>query len=225
MTEGRSVGRVRAVSYPPAQAGRAGSTLLGLLLVGAAGLALGVLTAYAQAWLPEDLGSLANSSGTWALIAFALALAAAGPRIAALFGCVALLALLAGYVLGASVRGFASGTSLVVFWGGAALVVGPVLGIGAHWVRTGRGAAAATGIGAMSGVLAGEGLYGLGYIADTTYPPFWWGETILAAGLLTAAVAFRLEGSRARLVALAVAALTALAFVAIYSRDLISILP
>jgi hypothetical protein len=111
-----------------------------------------------QVWLPEDLGSLANSSGTWALVAFALALLAVVARAAAFFGCVALPALLGGYVLGADVRGYASGTALVVFWGASALVVGPALGVGARWVSIGRRTAAAVGIGAMSGVLIGEGV-------------------------------------------------------------------
>jgi hypothetical protein len=216
---------VPAVSYRPVEAGRAGSTVLGLLLVGAVGLALGVLTAYAQEWLPQELGSLANSSGTWALIAFALALLAAGTRAAALFGCVALLALLLGYVLGANARGFASGSSLVVFWGGAAVVVGPVLGVAAQRVRAGRGMAAAVGIGMISGVLAGEGVYGLAYIAGTTYPPFWWGEALVGVALLVVVAGARLAGARARLVAVAVAAMTALAFVAVYSQNLISVLP
>src|ERR1700754_3548808 len=67
----------------------------------AAGLALGVLTAYAQGWLPAELGSLANSAGSRALAAFVLALSLAGSaRQAALIGTLALLSLLAGYVIG-----------------------------------------------------------------------------------------------------------------------------
>ncbi len=215
---------MHATSDRPTRPARPRSTVFGVALVGAVGVTVGVLTAYLQVWLPEDLGSLANSSGTWALVAFALALLAVDARAAALFGCVALLALLGGYVLGASVRGYASGTALVVFWGAAALVVGPALGVGAHWVRIGRRTAAAVGIGAMSGVLIGEGVYGFTYISDTTYPPFWWGEAIVGVSLL-AATARRLDGPRARFAAVAMTALTAVAFVGIYSRNLISVLP
>lgn len=74
--------------------GRAWQTALGLALVGVVGLSLGFLTAYAQEWLCEQLGSLANSAGSWALVAFVLALLAADARTAALSGCLGLLALL-----------------------------------------------------------------------------------------------------------------------------------
>lgn len=207
------------------EAGPARSAPVGFGIVAIAGLLLGVLTAYAQEWLPEDLGSLANSSGVWALVAFALALLATGARTAAIYGCIALLALLVGYVLGTSARGFASGTALVVFWGAAAIVVGPVLGLAAHWVKTKAGLAAAVGIGVMSGVLIGEGLYGLAYIADTTFPPYWWGEAIVGIVLLCGVAWQRLDGPRSVAAAAATCALTAAAFVVIYSQDLISVLP
>jgi hypothetical protein len=64
--------------------GPAGQTTLLLAVVGAVGLTLGVLTAYAQEWLPDELGSLANSAGSWALVAFLLALLAKDTRAAAL---------------------------------------------------------------------------------------------------------------------------------------------
>lgn len=69
-------------------------------------LALGVLTAYAQGWLPQQMGSLANSAGSWALVAFALSLMATSGWLAAVFGSASLLALLAGYVLGAEMQGY-----------------------------------------------------------------------------------------------------------------------
>jgi hypothetical protein len=207
-------------------AGAARSAPVGFAIVAAVALVLGVLTAFAQEWLPEDLGSLANSSGVWALVAFALALLASDVRIAAFYGCVALLALLMGYVLGTNARGFASGTALVVFWGAAAIVVGPALGLGAHWVKTRTGlAAAAVGIGVMSGVLIGEGVYGLAYIADTTYPPYWWGEVIVGVVLLSGVAWRRLQGPGVAAIAVAMCAVTATAFVVIYSQDLISVLP
>ncbi len=189
------------------------------------GLLLGVITAFAQGWLPEDLGSLANTSGPWALVAFTLALMATDARGAAACGCIALLALLGGYVLGAGARGHASGAALVVFWGAAGVAVGPALGIGAHWVRTSRGHAAALGIGVMSGVLVGEGVYGLAFIADTTVPLYWWGE-VAVGGLLLIAVAWRrLAGPQVVAGAVAACAMTAVAFVLIYSQDLIAVLP
>ena len=45
-----------------------GRPLLMLEVVGVA-TALGVLTSFAQGWLPDELGSLANSIGPWAAVA------------------------------------------------------------------------------------------------------------------------------------------------------------
>jgi hypothetical protein len=204
---------------------RSGAAAARLAVVGAVGLSLGFLTAFGQAWLPEELGSLANSSGSWSLVAFALAWTATSTRVAAAFGSVSLLALLAGYVLGAGARGFAPGTALLLFWGLAAVLVGPLLGAGAHWVKTERGLAAAAGIGAMSGVLVGEGVYGLTVIADTTYPPYWWGQAILGVVLLAVTALWRLRGPRIVAAAVAAGAITAIAFVVVYSQNLISVLP
>ncbi len=77
--------------------------------------------AYAQEWLPAELGSLANSSGSWTLLAFGLALLAPTRAAAAATGALVLAALLAGYVVGAAIRGDTSSTRLIVFWGLAAL--------------------------------------------------------------------------------------------------------
>jgi hypothetical protein len=186
--------------------------------VGLLGLTLGVLTAYGQEWLPQEVRSLANSSGSWALAAFLLALLATGPRVAAACGALALLALLAGYVLGAGLRGYPSGSALIVFWGLATVFVGPFLGLGAHWVRSGRRTLAALGAGGMGGVLVGEGVYGLAYIADTTYPPYWWGQILLGLLIVLAVMVRRLARHGDRALGLGICALTAIAFVAAYSQ-------
>ena len=186
-----------------------------LSLVVLVALSLGVLTAFAQEWLPPELSSLANSSGSWALVAFGLALLGTNARNAALIGSLSLLGLLAGYKLGAEVRGFATGTSLIAFWGAAAFVAGPVLGVCAHWVKRGQGLRPAVGIGAMSGVLVGEGVYGLRFIDDTTSPVYWWCE-ILVGVILAACVVLRdPRRPQSAAVAAAVGVLTAAAFVAV----------
>ena len=106
--------------------------------VAAAALVLGVLTAYGQRWLPSQMGSLANSTGSWMLAACALSLLAPSARSAAAFGCMSLVGLLAGYVLGAQMLGYPTSRSTVLFWGCAAVIAGPVLGLCAYWVRLGR---------------------------------------------------------------------------------------
>ena len=188
------------------------------MLVALIAVLLGVVTAVAQGWLPEQVGSLANSSGSWALFAFVLAWLAATPAAAAAFGSLSLLGLLAGYIVGASMLEYPSSTQLIIFWGIAALLVGPPLGLGAYWVRHHRGRLAALGAGAMSGVLIGEGAYGLAYIADTTYPPYWWGQIAVGLLLLLTIMGRRLPGPPDRALSLGVSALTAVAFVAVYGQ-------
>jgi len=183
-----------------------------------AGLVLGALTSYAQGWLPGALASLANSSGSWCLVAFLLALAATRRWAAALTGFLTLLMLLVGYVLAAAVRGFASSNSLLIFWGLAALVAGPVLGLAAQEVRRGGTTAAACGVAVMSGVLVGEGAYGLIVIADTTDPVYWWVSIVAGVVLLGWVGARRLRAVGPILLAVAVTVVLAVLFVAVYSR-------
>jgi hypothetical protein len=185
---------------------------------------LGVMTAYAQGWLPDQVRSLANSSGSWALLAFLLALLAATRGASAVFGLLSLLALFASYVVGASVRGYPSSTQLMVFWGAAALLAGPLLGLAAFWVNSQGGPLAALGAGAVSGVLVGEGVYGLAYVADTTYPPYWWGQIVVGLILLLVVAARRLRQPRDIALGLGISTLTAAAFVAVYSQGLIALL-
>jgi hypothetical protein len=194
------------------------------VLVPVAGIALvlGGLTAYAQQWLPPELGSLANSAGSWVLIAFLLALLANRPGLAAFSGALALFMMLAGYVIAADLRGYESSNALLVFWGTAAVLAGPFVGLAAQWTRSGGPGRVACGAGLIGGLLIGEAVYGLVVIADTTHPPYWWGE--LVAGVLVlggVALSRRLEG-RAVLAAVAVAAVVATAFFVVYRMDLIA---
>jgi hypothetical protein len=187
-------------------------------LVASVSFFLGVLTAYAQGWLPEQIGSLANSSGSWALVAFLLAMLAITPVAGSVAGALSLVALLGGYVVGAGLRDFPSSTSLIVFWGVAALLVGPLLGLGGYWVKDRPGPLAAIGVGAMSGVLIGEGAYGLAFIADTTYPPYWWGSIGVGLTLLLVVAVQRLTGLRDRVLAAGMCAGSAVAFVVVYTQ-------
>jgi len=178
---------------------------------------LGGLTALGQAHLPEVLGPLANSSGSWTVVAFGCALVARSPRSAALVGGLTLLALLAGYVLANSLRGFPSSTALLLFWGVGGVTVGPLVGLGAHWVRSRRDLWAGLGVGGLAGVLVGEGVYGLTVISQTTPAAYWWGSVVLGALVVTVGSTVWLQGSTARVVAPVVAAAVAGAFVLLYT--------
>jgi hypothetical protein len=194
------------------------------LTVAAAGFVLGILTSYAQGWLPSEMGSLANSSGPWALVPFGLALLGRSWRSASLFGALALAALLAGYVAGSDIRGYATGHSLVLFWGAAAIVVGPLLGLGAHWVKTGRGVAAGGRRGGDLRRPHRRGVYGLAYISGATYTPTGGASSSRAPPCSPSAASAGFRAFRPRPPP-GPAPRPPAACVAVYSLDLIGVLP
>lgn len=193
--------------------------------VGTAGFALGALTAFGQGALPGQLSSLANSSGPWVLVACLLALLSVSAGEATAAGALALAALLAGYVVTDAARGYPSSSNLIVFWGLAAILAGPMIGLFAFWIRARRRILAALGSGGISGLLLGEGIYGLAYVRSSTYPPYWWAE-ILFGVMLLAILAGRGRMSRLDVaVAVGTAAAISAAFITAYSADLIARLP
>ncbi len=72
----------------------------------------------------------------------------------------------------------------------------------------------------MGGVLVGEGVYGLAYIADTTYPPYWWGQIAVGVALLCAIAVGRLRSPPLVALSVAVGLVVAAAFVGVYSGGL-----
>ncbi|MFC7326583.1 DUF6518 family protein [Marinactinospora rubrisoli] len=182
----------------------------------AGGLLVGMATSVAQGLLPGILHSLANSSGSWSLIAFLLAMLCPRPRVAAVMGVVTLLAMVAGYDVASELRGYATSLASSAFWLVAAVVVGPFLGLGGNAVRT-RSRMAPAAIGAISGVLVGEGVYGLTVIADTTSPEYWWASIAVGVGVPAWAVVRRFPWVRPALVAVGTTALVAGGFVVAYT--------
>ena len=142
-------------------------------LVAFGGFVIGCLTSVGQGVLPFALSPLANSAGAWSLAAFALTLGNREPRRGVILGVAALASMLAGYVVTSTVRGFPVGSSLLLFWGLASVVVGPVLGVGAAWVRGSSPIRISAGGAAIAGILVGEGAYGLTLIADSTPAGYW----------------------------------------------------
>lgn len=186
------------------------------------GLLAGLMTSYGQGLLPHGLASIANSSGTWSLIAFLVGMLSPRPWVSAIAGALSLAAMVLGYDIASVLRGFAVMAGSTVFWLTAAVLVGPVLGWGGNALRT-RTRLAPLAVGAMSGVLVGEGAYGLLYIADTTSPVYWSCSIAAGAAFLVWAAARRLPAPRSRSLALAAGttAVVAAAFVVVYSGDLI----
>ena len=186
-------------------------------LVVVVGLVAGALTVVGQGVLPEWVSSVANSAGGWSMVAIAVALVAPSRRASVLGTPAVFVLLVLGYVLGAGLRGFPSSRTLVVFWSAAGIVVGPVLGLAVWWLRreldSWRGALA---VGVVTGPLVGDTVYGLTVVAETTSPVYWVIQLLLALALLGVVVR-RLEQVGQRVLAVAVAAVVAAAFVFAYT--------
>jgi uncharacterized protein DUF6518 len=189
-----------------------------LVVATGGGLLTGALTAYGQGSLPDDVSSLANSCGPWVLASFLLAFAAPRAAVAALSGAVSLAAMTWGYYAADLYRGFPASSAHVLFWLAAAAAIGPVAGASAHWLRAGPARLGALGVGALAGLLMGEGGYGLTYIADSTSPVFWKLE-ILGGLLLLVAGALRVRraGLADPFVAVVTAAAVTVVFPVIYA--------
>ena len=169
------------------------SSARAIAIVTAGGLAIGMLTSLGQGALPSEMGSLANSAGAWSLAAFLLCLCNAAPSRGLLLGFLALAAMLVGYFVATELRGFATGTTLWLFWGVAAIVVGPVLGVGAAWVRGTDRRRIAAGAAVIAGILVGEGAYGLTVIAGTTSSAHWTLQISVGLGIVIGVSVIRLR--------------------------------
>jgi len=197
--------------------------LLSLLASVVIGLGAGILTSYAQLWLPRGLSSLANSATPWCVVAGLVALLVRSAPGGAVAGVVALLGMDAGYGIGSELRGYAYGAGTALFWAVIALVAGPVVGAGVQWIRQDRPRLAPLAAGVLAGVVVGEGVYGLLVVAATTSTTYWVGQVLL--GLVALAVVCTLVIKTSRRIAVAVMStlLTAVAFVVVDSLPLLLI--
>jgi hypothetical protein len=152
------------------------------------GLLVGALTAYAQGWLIDAVGSLANSAGPWSLAAFLVAMRARRPLVAALSAMLVLASCEIGYVIATHVRGGSNATSTVLFWLAAAVLAGPPLGVAGAWSwQRGWWFGASAGPAVLAGVLIGEPIYALSTIADTTSPAYWVIELLVGVSIVVLA--------------------------------------
>lgn len=120
----------------------------------ACGPSVGLLTAYAQRWLSDGLGSIANSAGPRSLAAFLVAMLTRRPGLAAVMAMLVLDACEVGNAIATELRGDSNATSTVAFWLTAAVLAGPPLGVAGAWTRqSGWWFGASTGPAVLAGVL------------------------------------------------------------------------
>jgi hypothetical protein len=137
----------------------------GILFVLAVAAVVGALTPYAQVHLPESINAVANSSGSWVTITFtSIYLSRARGVLAAILGAASFLVMnLFFYDVFEQRIGLYLHQTLD-FWIVVGLVVGPVIGLCASWLRSPNGILRAIAVAAPTSVLVGEGLYMLAFL-------------------------------------------------------------
>jgi len=182
--------------------------------VAVASFVLGLLTFYAQGFLPDAWRSFANSASGWTLLTALLVFCAqVSTRVAAVLGALSFLLLVLGYTAGAQLNGLSYSP---VLFGVVGVVVGPFIGLAAAWLRARRvRAALATAL--LAGIFTGEAVYGLTVIADSTRPEYWVAIGLVGISLLIGLVWVRLRGWAPVTLAILGTAAVAGAFLAAYS--------
>jgi len=138
----------------PLKAGQAVRVALGVIAALVTGLAIGAVTE----WFPSDVIPAATSGGPWVLVTFLVALTAAGIGSAAARGLACMAGLAIGYYGGSTLHTLPPSTGTASFWIPAALLIGPLTGLAAGWVRSGPPLLAQIAAGGVPGVLLAEGI-------------------------------------------------------------------
>ncbi|MDP9829279.1 DUF6518 family protein [Kineosporia succinea] len=176
---------------------------------------IGGFTAYAQGFLPEAIGPVANSASGWTIVTVALLWSVrARPPAAMVLGAVSFVLLTLGYTMASGLRGHTYDPTL---FGLVGVVAGPVVGLATAWLRE-QGLRAALATAVLSGIGIGEALYGLTVIADSTSPVYWSIVGLGGAGLVGWTVLRRLHDSVSITLALGLTAVFAATFLVAYQR-------
>ena len=161
--------------------GRASIAQLGLAVV--VGVGIGALTSVLQGRL-GPLDPLANSAGSWCVVAALLASRTRRPGLAVAIGVLTLWSLLGGYLLATELRGLAMSQTFLLFWAACGAVGGPVVGLAGSWLRHDRAWRPALAVAALAGLLLGEAVYGLTVVVETTGVTYWALEAVVGLGVL-----------------------------------------
>ncbi len=161
-----------------------------LLIVALAATVVGALTSVGQQFLPDALRPLSNSASGWTIpVAASVYLARPALRLAPLLGVLGFTATNLGYAAASNLRGHPYDPG---FWLIVGLLAGPLVGGAAALLHHRERRWAAVGAGLLAGILAGEGVYGLTTVADTTGAAYWWAILAIAVVALAAFSARRL---------------------------------
>lgn len=137
----------------------ASSAPVRMVLVVGASLVVGALTRLGELVLPDAVQSAANSSAPWALTTFAMIAACGfGIRTSMALGAVSFVAMDLSFYAAFVVGGAYYPRSFLLFWVVVALVAGPLIALGATWLRQ-SGLRGAVAVGSIPSVFLGEGAY------------------------------------------------------------------
>ncbi|HEX3730918.1 MAG TPA: DUF6518 family protein [Opitutaceae bacterium] len=178
----------------PLRAGRPG-TASRLMVAVAAGLAVGALTLWSVLHLPFSVEPLSNTAAPWILVTSAVALCARGRAESLVLAIVTLLALVLGFYVAEAIRGWGVSRHQLVFWSAMSVLVGPLVGLAADWLRRSGRTARALSVGILGGLLAGEAVYGLMELKFSSPARYWYVQFALGIAL---AVGLPLWDSRRR---------------------------
>jgi hypothetical protein len=154
-----------------------------LTLAAGVGLAVGAATEWSVPHLPFFLEPLGNTAAPWILVAGAVALTAQRIGESLMLAVITLVALVLGFYVAEAYRGWPVSRHQVEFWSAASVVVGPLVGLAAAWLRHARHTTAALGAGVLGGLLAGEAVYGLTKLKFSSPAHYWHVQLTLGVGL------------------------------------------
>lgn len=159
--------------------------LIRTVIVCLASLIMGAIESWAQGLLPDPLKPLANSASGWTLVTIVLIFwSRLKPPYAAPLAALSFVLLVLGYAVMSGWRGTPYSPNMWVMVG---LVVGPCVGVATAWLRESH-LRLACGVGVISGILIGEGIYGLTTVQATTGLTYWILITVAGFGLIPLAL-------------------------------------
>jgi hypothetical protein len=185
-------------------------------LVLAVAAVTGALTPFGEIHLPRSINAAANSSGPWAMIAFAsVYLGRARGAFAATLGACSLVVMDLFFFAAFELRVGHYPHFYLAFWLGIAIVVGPLVGLCASWLRSRRMSLRAIAVAAPSSVLVGEGIFMLVRLpgVSTVYAT---ASVVIGALLFAVLAAIRLRGTRWMAISLLICGIASMAFYAVY---------
>ena len=187
----------------------------------------GAATEWSTLRVPDALQPLTNAAAPWVLVAFAVALCARWSGEALVLAVTVFVAEVLAFYLGEALRGWTVSGHQLAFWSVCSLIVGPVVGLAAGWLRHSGRREAALGAGIVGGLLVGEAVNGLTALRFSS-PAGWW-QIQIVVGLALALVpvlwrtrgpwrtrGHRLAGALVIAVSLAACAVVGLVTLAVY---------